>query len=59
MTLSRKLGEAVVEVVSDISKAAAEQPQRWQEFQVSPQSVDFTLVAAGAGTLHHAMMITQ
>jgi hypothetical protein len=34
MTLSRKLGEAVVEVVSDVSKAAAEQPQRWQEFQV-------------------------
>ena len=34
VTLSRRLGELVVEVVSDVTKAVAEQPQRWEEFQV-------------------------
>ncbi|KAJ9520723.1 hypothetical protein QJQ45_007595 [Haematococcus lacustris] len=34
ITLSRRLSEVVVEVVSEISKAAAERPQRVREFQV-------------------------
>ncbi|KAJ9521043.1 hypothetical protein QJQ45_022767 [Haematococcus lacustris] len=33
ITLSRRLSEVVVEVVSEISKAAAERPQRVREFQ--------------------------
>ncbi|KAJ9520724.1 hypothetical protein QJQ45_007594 [Haematococcus lacustris] len=34
ITLNRRLSEVVVEVVSEISKAAAERPQRVREFQV-------------------------
>jgi hypothetical protein len=34
ITLSRRLGEAVVDVVSEVSKVIAENPKRVQEFQV-------------------------
>jgi hypothetical protein len=34
VTLSRRLGEAVVDVVSEVSKIIAENPKRVQEFQV-------------------------
>jgi hypothetical protein len=33
ITLNRRLGEAVVEVVSEASKVIAENPKRMQEFQ--------------------------
>jgi predicted mannosyl-3-phosphoglycerate phosphatase (HAD superfamily) len=39
VTLSRRLGELVVEVVSDVTKTIAEQPQRWEEFQVRPYAL--------------------
>ena len=49
ITLSRRLGEAVVDVVSEVSKLVAENPKRMAEFQVRSCSRE-----AGQGKPPHA-----
>lgn len=47
VTLNRWVGEAVVEVVSEISKQAAEQPQRLKDFQAEVEAAVRQEMAAG------------